>query len=65
MRLPSLRTERLILRPWTLQDVDALHLLWTDPDVRRYLWDDVVISRERAVGAVRAHFQSVATRGIG
>ena len=43
MGLPTLETERLILRPWSLDDIDALHQIWTDPQVRRYLWDDEVI----------------------
>jgi ribosomal-protein-alanine N-acetyltransferase len=65
MPLPSIHTERLVLRPWTDDDIDALHGLWMDPDVRRYLWDDIAITRERATEAVRAHFESIATRGIG
>jgi ribosomal-protein-alanine N-acetyltransferase len=65
MLLPLIRTERLIMRPWTEGDVDALHQLWIDPDVRRYLWDDISITRERAAQAVRDHFENVATRGIG
>jgi ribosomal-protein-alanine N-acetyltransferase len=43
----------------------SMHQLWIDPDVRRYLGDDIAITRERAAGVVRAHFESVATRGIG
>jgi len=65
MPLPLIRTEQLIMRSWTEDDVDALHQLWIDPDVRRYLGDDIAITRERAAGVVRAHFESVATRGIG
>jgi ribosomal-protein-alanine N-acetyltransferase len=53
------------MRPWTEGDLDALHQLWIDPDVRRFLWDDIAITRERAAEAVRAHFESVATRRIG
>src|SRR5690606_27804729 len=30
-------------------DADALHRHWTDPGVRRFLWDDVVISPRQAV----------------
>jgi len=65
MTLPSIRTERLRLRPWGLEDVDVLHRLWIDPEVRRYLWDDVVISRDRAAEAVAAHFASLARHGFG
>jgi len=48
MPLPVLRTPRLVLVPFAPEDLDALHALWTDEHVRRYLWDDIVISRERA-----------------
>ncbi|MEO0557531.1 MAG: GNAT family N-acetyltransferase, partial [Bacteroidota bacterium] len=36
-------SSRLRLRPLELQDVPALHSHWTDPAVRRFLWDDEVI----------------------
>ena len=52
--MPILRTERLILRPIAESDVDALHRVWTDPDVRRYLWDDVIISKETVAEIVHA-----------
>ena len=60
MTLPALTTARLVLRPVSLDDVDALHQLWTEPDVRRYLWDDVIIPRERAEETVRDMLASVA-----
>jgi ribosomal-protein-alanine N-acetyltransferase len=65
MGLPSIRTERLVLRPWTRDDVDALHALWTAPDVRRYLWDDVVITREIAEQVVNSHLATADHHGIG
>ena len=39
----ELRTERLRLRPLEPTDRFALHRLWTEPAVRRFLWDDRVI----------------------
>jgi hypothetical protein len=52
--------------PFASEDLDALHALWTDPDVRRYLWDDIVISRERAaetgLRTFRTRIWSVLTR---
>jgi [ribosomal protein S5]-alanine N-acetyltransferase len=48
MALPLIRTARLVLQPFAANDLDTLHDLWTDPDVRRYLWDDQVISRDHA-----------------
>jgi ribosomal-protein-alanine N-acetyltransferase len=65
MPLPLIRSERLLLRPWAEDDIDALHQLWLDPEVRRFLWDDIAITRERAAEAVHAHFESVTTRRIG
>lgn len=35
-----MESERLRFRPFTVSDRDAIHALWTDPDVRRYLWDN-------------------------
>ena len=65
MELPTLRTRRLVLRPWTTADADALHRLWTDPDVRRYLWDNVVIPRERAEATVREAVEAAARERFG
>jgi ribosomal-protein-alanine N-acetyltransferase len=65
MGLPILETERLILRPWSLDDIDALHQIWTDPQVRRYLWDDKVISRQRAASAVETGLAAANRNGVG
>jgi ribosomal-protein-alanine N-acetyltransferase len=65
MALPILTTSRLTLRPYTEDDIDALHAIWIDPDVRRYLWDDVVISRERAAEVVRDSIATALSHGIG
>lgn len=37
---PTLRTNRLVLRPITAHDLDALHRISNEPEVRRFLWDD-------------------------
>lgn len=65
MGLPSILTARILLRPVEHGDVDALHALWTSPEVRYYLWDDVVIPRATAEQAVAAHLSLGADRGIG
>lgn len=65
MAIPTLETPRLTLRPLSLADVDALHALWTNAEVRRYLWDDLVISRERAEDTVRASLACAEQHGIG
>jgi RimJ/RimL family protein N-acetyltransferase len=61
----ALATPRLRLRPCTPADVDALHALWTDPEVRRWLWDGVAIERAVAAGVVAASAGSFAAAGYG
>ena len=65
MSAPTLRTPRTDLRPLTAADLDAAHALWTDPDVRRYLWDDVVITREGAAEALARSDGDFASHGFG
>lgn len=60
-----IETERLLLRPFAEDDVDALHQLWTDPAVRRYLWDDVVIPRSTAEEIVAGSARDFAEHGFG
>jgi ribosomal-protein-alanine N-acetyltransferase len=45
-------TARCELRPVSPDDTTQLHRLWTSPGVRRFLWDDEIISIERAAEAV-------------
>jgi [ribosomal protein S5]-alanine N-acetyltransferase len=52
--MPTLRTERLTLRPISLADIDALHAFWIDPAVRKYLWDNEIIARETVVEIVHS-----------
>jgi ribosomal-protein-alanine N-acetyltransferase len=61
----SFETERLRLRPLTPDDVDDLHRLWVEPGVRRYLWDDEVIPRERVAAIVEESVASFESRGYG
>ena len=64
-RRALITTERLVLRPVETSDVDALHALWCDADVRRYLWDDVVIPRGTAEIVVRNSSIDWRERGYG
>ena len=48
--IPTARTR---LRPVSMEDMGDLHRLWTDPQMRRFFWDDEVIPRQRAGDAVR------------
>jgi len=62
--LPFLPTPRLLLRPATTADLDPLWQLWTDPDVRRYLWDDRTIDRDEAVTTLES-LVVMGERGLG
>ena len=48
----ELETPRLQLRPFRPHDVPALHTLWTDADVRRFLWDGEIIPLEQTAAIV-------------
>lgn len=64
-RIVAIETARLRVRPYRESDLDPLHRLWTDPDVRRYLWDDKVITREVAADTMHASMASTAQHGFG
>src|SRR5271165_1694051 len=65
MALPLIRTQRCALQPFTFEDVDGLHALWTAPAVRRYLWDDVVISQAVVEQIIDSHLATEPSHGIG
>jgi RimJ/RimL family protein N-acetyltransferase len=49
-----LKSRRTTLEPLTPNHIDIMHELWTDQGVRKYLWDGLVITRERAAQVVAA-----------
>ncbi len=61
---PILITARFKLRPAQQPDVNALWALWTDPQVRRYVWDDQVIARETAADTL-ADCIALGSEGLG
>lgn len=65
MPLPSICTDRILLRSLRRDDVDAVHSLWTAPEVRRFLWDDIVITCEVAQAVVESHLATVDQFGLG
>ena len=46
--MTNLDTRRLTLTPLGAPDLDWFHTINTQPEVRRFLWDDQVISRDAA-----------------
>ncbi len=63
--IPTLETERLILRPLVEADADVLCALLQDPDVVRYLRDGTIPSREDCWRAVAAWLGHWVLRGYG
>ena len=61
----QIETARLQFVPLTGDDTDALHALWTDPGVRRFLWDDVVIPREQTIDILETNREYFASYGYG
>lgn len=64
-RTAAVETERLRIRPYRADDLDDLHRMWTDPGVRRYLWDDEIIPLETARLAMQASIDSTDAHGYG
>ncbi len=60
-----IETARLFLRPYVKTDLDDLHRLWTDPDVRRYLFDDKILARQGVAAEIEHSLASFETRGFG
>lgn len=57
-------TARLLVTPASTADVDALWRIWRTAEVRRYLFDDEPVDRERAAAVVHGCLE-VAADGIG
>jgi ribosomal-protein-alanine N-acetyltransferase len=65
VRAQEIETARLRLRPLAEADVDELHGLWSSPEVRKYLWDDEVIARQRTASLVGESLRLFAAHGYG
>ncbi len=60
-----IETTRLRLRPFRPEDLDELHRLFVEPGVRKFLWDDEVIPKERARSVIEASVHSFEAEGFG
>ncbi len=60
---PSLRTQRLLLRPWRPSDLDPFAALNADPEVRRYLGP--LLTREESDAEAERIRQHFAAQGFG
>ena len=62
---PENESARLKFRPFTLDDVDALHQMWIHPDVRKYLCDDKIIPREEVASLIEKSIACFQTNNFG
>jgi ribosomal-protein-alanine N-acetyltransferase len=60
-----IETERLRLTPFVPAEMEDLHLLWTRPEVRRYLWDGEIIPEAQTTAILRQNAALFARRGYG
>ena len=65
MRAVRLTTEALELSPCTPEDLNVVLRLWSEPEVRRFLFDDHEISREEVLGFVDRSEQCFREEGYG
>jgi len=61
----ALRTERLLLDPVTALDLTALIGHWTQPDVRRFLFDGAVLSTDEIITVIVESRRDFAVAGYG
>lgn len=61
----DLRSSRLALRPLTTAQCDAALALWQQPGVRRYLWDDRIITRDEALAPLEVSERDFRERRFG
>jgi [ribosomal protein S5]-alanine N-acetyltransferase len=60
-----LRTERLLLHPVTALDITALVVHWTQPDVRKFLFDGAILSTDEVVAVIAESKRDFAAAGYG
>ena len=60
-----IETARLHMRPFAPADLDDLHQLLTDPQVRRYLCDDQIVSRQWVKTEIGSSIKCFQTYGFG
>ena len=58
-------SQRLLYTPWRPADVDQLHALLAEADVRRYLCDDRIMPRDWVAGVIEESCSSLHRDGVG
>ncbi len=62
---PVLETERLVLRQLSPDDLPAMHLIFNDPEVGRYLFDGELVPFKTTVSVLEASDRDFSERGVG
>lgn len=62
---PTLETARLVLRPLVDDDAEALHALFDDPSVVRYMLDGSRVERDWVRDVIAQSARDFAARGLG
>lgn len=62
---PVLSATRVELRPLTAADVDAVLALWTDPVLRRLLWNGELVTAAQVLETIAASTADFASRRFG
>lgn len=62
---PRLTTPRLDLRTIQIEDLQLAHTFWTNAEVRRFLFDDRVISPDKARSLVEGSLKNFEEHGYG
>ncbi len=65
MAIMKIETERLLLTPLSRDDLDNIHRVWVEPGVRRFLWDDEIISKEHAGEVIDESVRLFEAEGLG
>jgi ribosomal-protein-alanine N-acetyltransferase len=60
-----LQTERLLLRPISPDDLPAMHLIFNDPEVARYLFDGERVPFKTTLSVLQASDRDFSERGVG
>lgn len=61
----TLGTRRLVLRPLSTDDAGALHRISNEPDVRRYLWDDQLVTEATVRELIARSVRMFSEKGVG
>lgn len=64
-KTPVLETKRLVLRPLSPEDLPAMHIVFNDPEVGRYLFDDKRVPFETTISVLYASDRDFSERGVG